>query len=458
MSLTGRVVVRSLAVMALVIGGVAALTYEMVRVSGRTDIDALLQDEATQLGSALDDQLSSAAGPGGTVSGPEAERAARQALALRPSGARHVSLVTVNGARLQSTGGPSRVATLMYGRDAPPTEPGTIRSLDTAAGPLRVLDATVLDEAGTGAATVTVAAPLAPATDTAATVLRGAAVAGAVALTGGGLVLWLVVRRTLRPVRDVSAAAKAISPADLTSRVPVPATEDEIAELATELNQMLARIEQGDISRRRYLAAISHEVRTPLAVAEGHLELLGTADAAIVRHELDRLRRVLEDLTAIVRGRDEIDVRRELVFLPDLFSAVQARSDALPHAAAVTVEPPPPDVLLGDQIRLEQCLANLIANAVEHNPPGTRARVSARGGDDDTIVLTVADDGPGIDPEVLADLFEPFATTRATGSSRTSGLGLAVVRALVDAQHGQVRIDSGPTGTTATITLPRATP
>lgn len=456
MSLTGRVVLRSLAVMALVIGGVAVLTYEMVRMSGRTDIDGLLQDEAVQVGAALDDQLAAAVGPDGVVSGPEAERAARQALANHPSGSRHVALVTVNGARLQSAGGPPRVATLMRGSDAPPSEPGAIRSHDATGGPVRVLDAAVLDRSGNGVATVTVAAPLTPATDTAATVLRGAALAGAIGLAGGGLVLWLVVRRTLRPVREVSAAAKAISPADLASRVPVPATADEIAELATELNQMLARIEQGDISRRRYLAAISHEVRTPLAVAEGHLELLGTADATIVRHELDRLRRVLEDLTDVARGRDEIDVRLELVFLPDLFTSVQARLDALPYADAVTVEPPPPDVLLGDQARLEQCLANLIANAVDHNPPGTQVTVSARSGDDD-IVLTVGDDGPGIDPELLPHLFEPFVNTRATGSSRTSGLGLAVVRALVDAQHGQVGIDSEPTGTTATITLPRAT-
>lgn len=458
MSLTGRVVLRSLAVMALVIGGVAALTYEMVRMSGRADVDSMLQDEAAQVGAALGDQLTAAVGPEGVASGPEAERAARQALAIHPSGSRHVSLVTVNGTRLQSAGGPSRVATLLRGSDAPPAEAGTIRSLDTGSGLVRVLDASVLDRSGADVATVTVAAPLDPATDTAATVLRGAALAGALGVAGGGVVLWLVVRRTLRPVRDVSAAAQAISPADLTSRVPVPATGDEIAELATELNQMLDRIEQGDISRRRYLAAISHEVRTPLAVAEGHLELLDGADAAVVRDELDRLRRVLEDLTDIARGRDEIDVRRELVFLPDLFTAVRARLDALPYAAAVTVEPPPPDVLLGDQARLEQCLAHLIANAVDHNPPDTRATVGARRGEDDTIVLTVADDGRGIEPELLAHLFEPFVNTRAIGSSRTSGLGLAVVRALVDAQHGRIGIDSGPAGTTATITLPRATP
>ncbi|MFC4563079.1 ATP-binding protein [Nocardiopsis mangrovi] len=455
MSLTGRVILRSLLVMALVIGGVAVLTYELVRVSGRADVDRLLREEAELLGDALADRLPSAAGLDGVVSGPEAERAARQALAVRPSGARHVSLVTVDGVRLQSAGGPARVAALMRGGDAPETQSG-LRTLDTGAGPLRVLDASVVDEAGTAVVVVTVAAPLDPSRDEAATVLLRAALAGGVGVLGGGVALWLVVRRTLHPVREVSAAAQAISPDDLTTRVPVPATRDEIAELATEINQMLARIEQSDTSRRRYLAAISHEVRTPLAVAEGHLELLGGPEAAVVRGELDRLRGVLEDLMAVARGGDEIDARREPVFLPDLFDAVRARAETPPHASAVTVDAPPPEVLLGDPARLEQCLANLISNAVDHNPAGTRARVAARGGDD-AVALTVADDGPGIDPDVLPHVFEPFVTTRTDGSGRIAGLGLAIVRSLVAAQGGTVGIDSGPSGTTVTITLPRAT-
>ncbi|MFJ9557264.1 ATP-binding protein [Nocardiopsis sp. NPDC101807] len=456
MSLTGRVVLRSLLVMALVIGGVALLTYELVRVSGLTDIDRLLREESALVGDALADQVPAAAGLDGVVSGPEAERAARQALAVRPSGARHVTLVTANGARLQSTGGPTRVAGLMRGGDAPAPEPGTIRTLDTDAGPVRVLDTAVADEAGDPLAVVTVVAPLDSTRDTAATVLLLSALAGGIGVVGGGVVLWLVVRRTLSPVREVSEAAKAISPSDLDTRVPVPATRDEIAELATEINQMLVRIEQADANRRRYLAAISHEVRTPLAVAEGHLELLGTADAAVVRAELDRLRRVLEDLMAVARGGDEIDVRVEAVFLPDLFHAVRARLDSLPYADAVTLEDPPPDVLLGDQSRLEQCLANLVANAVDHNPEGTRATVAAHG-EGESLVLTVTDDGPGVDPALLPHVFEPFVTSRDEGAGRISGLGLAVVSSLVRAQGGRVEIDSGPSGTGVAITLPRAT-
>ncbi|MFW5418458.1 HAMP domain-containing histidine kinase [Nocardiopsis sp. CNT-189] len=456
MSLGGRVLLRSLLVMLVVIGGVALLTYELVRVSGRGDVDRLLREEAGLIGTALGERLPAAAGLDGVVSGPEAERAVRQALAVHPSGARHVSLVTVDGVRLQSTGGPSPVAALMRGGGAPPAEPGTIRTLDTGAGPVRLLDTEVTDGSGTRVAVVTVAAPLDQTRDAAATVLLWAGLAGAVGVAGGGVLLWLVVRRTLRPVREVSSAAQAVSPTDLAARVPVPDTRDEIAELATELNQMLARIEEADADRRRYLAVISHEVRTPLAVAEGHLELLGGPEAAVVRTELDRLRRVLEDLMAVARGGDEIDARREPVFLPDLFDEVRARLEALPHASSVTVHDPPPEVLLGDQARLEQCLANLVDNAIAHNPPGTAAEVSARleGGE---VALAVSDDGPGIDREVLAHVFEPFVTTRSDGSGRIAGLGLAIVRSLVTAQGGRVGIDSGPGGTTVTALLPRAT-
>lgn len=456
MTLTNRVVVRLLAVMGLVLGGVVLLTYELVLISGRSEIDELLRSEAASLGRALDDELHQAAGRDGQVSTPEAERAARRALSISPSGTRHVALVSVDGRRLQSTGGPPRVAALMRGADAPATVPGSIRTVETAAGPVRVLDTAVRDRSDNEILTVTVVAPLDQVHDTAGTVLRRAAVASAVGVAVGGGLLWLVARRTLRPVHDVSAAASAISPADLTTRVPVPGTHDEIATLAAEINRMLDRIEEADTTRRRYLAAISHEVRTPLAVAEGHLELLDQPEAAIVRGELHRLRRVLDDMMAVARGHDEVDVRDDPIYLPDLFASVRERVRALPYAPAVTVSEPPHDVLIGDQARIEQCLANLIDNAVDHNPAGTSVTLAALTSATE-VILAVADDGPGIAASVESRVFEPFVTTRTTGSARTSGLGLPVVQALVEAQGGRVDLTSTPEGTTVTLVLRRAT-
>jgi two-component system, OmpR family, sensor kinase len=457
MSLTGRLVLRALLVMVLVVGGVTALTYELVLVSGRNDVDDLLRQESALLSDTLGGQLPVAAGLDGMVSGPEAERAARQALAIRPSGSRHVSLVHVNGVRLQSTGGPAKVAALMRGDDAPASEPGVARTVDTGIGQVRVLDTPVNDAADEKIAVLTVAAPLDAVHDTAATVLLVTALAGGIGVGSGGVALWLVVRRTLAPVREVSAAAKGISPTDLTTRVPVPGTADEIAELATEINRMLTRIEEADTGRRRYLAAVSHEVRTPLAIAEGHLELLGGPEAETVHAELERLRRVLEDLMAVARGGDGIDADRGPVFLPDLFDAVRARVGSLAFASSVVFHEPSPQVVLGDQARLEQCLMNLVSNAIDHNPPGVTVDVTTelRG---DTVALAVGDDGPGIGPELLPRVFEPFVTTRSNEAGGLVGLGLSIVRSLVEAQGGSVDIESGPGGSTVRVLLPLAKP
>jgi signal transduction histidine kinase len=120
------------------------------------------------------------------------------------------------------------------------------------------------------------------------------------------------------------------------------------------------------------------------------------------------------------------------------------------------VSAPPAVVVLADGARLEQCLINLVQNAVEHNPAGTSVRIGAVAAADD-VRLSVADDGNGIDPAVLPDVFEPFVTTRADRSGRPSGLGLAIVRSLVRAQGGEVTVETGQSGTAAHITLPAGT-
>jgi signal transduction histidine kinase len=341
-----------------------------------------------------------------------------------------------------------------------------MRTVDTTAGPIRVLDQVVTDGDGKPIAVITVLAPLDDARSTAAGVLRRAAVAGLIGITIGGAVLLLVVRRSLRPLREVSAAASGVSSSDLTARVPVPRSRDEVAELAGELNHMLERIEDGDRSRRQLLAAVSHEVRTPLTIAEGHLELLerlGPTDgedarrvAATVRGELGRLRRLLDDILMVARGGGSVEIDREPVFLPDLFAALGQRLGVRAGADRVEVGAAPPAVVLADGSRLEQCLLNLVDNALEHNAAGTSVRVGAETSGD-VVVLSVSDDGSGIDPALLPEVFEPFVTTRADRSGRPAGLGLAIVRSLIRAQGGDVTVDTGPSGTTVRLTLPAGT-
>jgi len=459
--LTTRIVVRALTVMALALGGVCLLTEELVRVSGRNDLDDLLREESAQLAASFTDGATDGAGLDRVLAEPEARNAARAALAVHPSGPRHVAVITLGESRLQATGGPPRVAALLRGTDAPATEPGRLRTVDTSVGAIRILDLALTDPSGAPLAVVTVAAPLDAVRDAANGALARSAAAAAVALVMGGAMLVWVVRRSLQPLRELSDAARAITPEDLTARVPVPDSGDEIQQLADELNEMLERIDADDRTRRRYLAAVSHEIRTPLTVAEGNLELIesGHVDpvpaAATVRHELDRMRRLLEDLLSVGRGGEEVAIRPGPIFLPDLFDALAARIEALGLAGRVRVEPAPPLAFTGDQARIEQCVSNLVHNAVDHNPPGTTVVVTARADRDrDTVVIEVVDTGGGIDPDLLPRVREPFVTSRPVGHQRASGLGLAVVDTLTRAQHGRLDLATGPTGTTATLTYP----
>src|SRR5690606_18651535 len=119
----------------------------------------------------------------------------------------------------------------------------------------------------------------------------------------------------------------------------------------------------------------------------------------------------------------------------------------------VELVPAPPGGVAAAQHRLAQSLLNLVTNAVTHTPDGTREVVDASVADD-RLAITVADDCPGFDPSMRAVAFEPLVRNRAVGSSAGRGLGLAIVRSLVEAERGTVERDSGPAGTRATITLP----
>jgi two-component system OmpR family sensor kinase len=459
MRLKVRIVLGALAVMTVVIAIVSVLTYELIRVSGREGVDRLLQRESAQLVAEFATAVRERRSPDGTIGESAMIQAARTALALRPSGTQHVAGIALADTRLQSAGGPAEVAVLLRSRSAPRPVPGRLRTVSSFGGPVRMLDVAVNGGSGERIAVITLLAPLDPSRDAAAAAFKRSIVAGGVALVLGAGLLTVVVRRSLRPLEDLTVAAGAITPDALDARVPVAAADDEVRQLATEINDMLQRIEEDDQARRRYLSAISHEIRTPLTVAEGHLELLADGRVELpvavgtVRQELDRLRRVLDDLLAVARGADEIDIRPGPIFLPDLFQAVQARISALGLSDRVRLEEPPNAAFTGDQARIEQSVSNLIANAIDHNPPRTLVTIAAQVVED-RVLLTVTDDGTGIDPTILPRVCEPFVTTRGTGDRRASGLGLAVVDSLTRAQHGTLAVETGPTGTVVSLGFP----
>jgi heavy metal sensor kinase len=292
----------------------------------------------------------------------------------------------------------------------------------------------------------------------------------ALALAGGGG--WLLTRAALRPVDRMTEQAGAIGADRLGDRVSVPDAADELTRLARTLNGMLARIEQGVVAQRRFVADASHELRTPLAVMRAELEVAlrdrgRAADAAEVldsaAEEVARMGKIIDDLLTLAhRDENRLELLLEPVDLGEVAARVAAQLRPLAERAGVQlgVDAPARAAVLADQTRLTQVVTNLVDNAVKYTGAGGSVRVRVWE-EADGAGLAVSDTGPGIAPEHLPKVFDRFyrldaARTRAGGGS---GLGLAICQELVEAHGGRIWADSVPgAGSTFTLALPLQPP
>lgn len=289
-----------------------------------------------------------------------------------------------------------------------------------------------------------------------------------------GVLGFLAVRSSLRRLVEVERTAEAIAAGDLGRRVPNADDRTEVGRLAGALNEMLAQIETAFAQRqaseaearaaadrmRRFVADASHELRTPLTSIRGFAELhrMGAVpDRAAedrvmsrIESEAKRMGLLVEDLLLLARLDQQRPLDRKPVDLSLLAAdAVHDASTVAPshHTRLELPEAGPAPVVLGDEARLRQVLANLVGNAYSHTPPGTsvtvRVAVTC-----DCAVLEVADDGPGMGAEDAARVFERFYRTdrsRARASGGT-GLGLSIVASLVAAHGGTVSVSTSPDG------------
>lgn len=266
-----------------------------------------------------------------------------------------------------------------------------------------------------------------------------------------------LVGRSLRSVDAIRARVADISATDLTERVPVPVHRDEIAALATTMNEMLARIEAGHSAQRRFVADASHELRSPMAtvisaleVADAHPQLLNhELVAATLLPEARRLQELMEDLLLLARADERALIcQRGEVDLDDLVAkeATRLRRDT---GLTVTTDLLPTRVL-GDAAALSRVLRNLGDNAARHAASRVELAVRATNG---AAVVAVADDGPGIPAAERLRVFDRFVrldSDRARSGGGT-GLGLAIVAEVVAAHGGSVRIDDRPGGGTIVV-------
>ena len=295
-----------------------------------------------------------------------------------------------------------------------------------------------------------------------------------VLLTVAALASWLV-RVGLRPLEGIGATAGAIAAGDLSRRVEPAEERTEVGRLGLALNAMLAQIEAAFDQRRRseerlrtFIADASHELRTPLTSIRGYAELFRRgADSrpedleksmARIEAEAARMGVLVDDLLLLARLDQGRPLERDPVDLTRVVGEAVDAARAIDPDRPVELEADGEVEVRGDGLRLRQVLDNLLENARVHTPPTTpiRVRVRADGADG---VLSVHDEGEGLDPEVASQVFERFFRGDPARSSSTggAGLGLSIVAAIVQAQGGSVRVvapEPDATGTTFEVRLP----
>jgi signal transduction histidine kinase len=292
-------------------------------------------------------------------------------------------------------------------------------------------------------------------------------IAGPLALLLATIAGYALAGLALRPVDSMRRRAAAISAETPGERLPVPSTGDEIERLGETLNEMLARLEAALERERDFVADAGHELRTPLALLRTELELAlrhgGTPEELRIAvrtssEEVDRLAQLAEDLLLIARSdRGRLPLRLEELDASELLGSVARRFEWRAQEAGrlLSFEDAAAGIqLLGDRIRLEQALGNLVENALRHG--GGEVRLSASAADG-TVELHVLDEGDGFSPDFLERAFERFTRSDQARSRGGAGLGLSIVRVIAEAHGGNAHAaNKDGSGVDVWISLPSA--
>ncbi len=331
--------------------------------------------------------------------------------------------------------------------------------LQTATAEVRYVAVPVNRRDGTPQGAFVVASSLTAEEEEVTDAVRLAAIVLVSVLLIASALAWAVAGRILAPLRLLTETARSITESDLTRRIPTTG-RDEIAELARTFNDMLDRLQGAFATQRSFVSDASHELRTPITIVRGHLELLGDdpqerrETVALVTDELDRMSRFVDDLLVLAKAERDDFLRvgqLELgAFTDELLDKAVALGRRRWRLAARGET-----TLVADRQRLTQAMMGLAQNAVQHTDEDAEIAIGTAV-DGDEAHLWVRDSGPGIPRSDQARIFERFA--RASGSRRRSegaGLGLSIVRAIAEAHGGRVELDSRPgAGATFTIVIP----
>jgi len=282
-----------------------------------------------------------------------------------------------------------------------------------------------------------------------------------VALVAVGLVGWFVAGRLLRPIRQLRAAASRITASDRNERIPVVG-HDDVSELTATVNDMLDRLDAALTGQRQLLDDVRHELKTPITIVRGHLELLDTANQAEVEStrslaidELDRMTGLVDDIESLAETQRAVPVRRQ-VDVADFTEEVFAKAAIIADHEWVLSSVAHASVAL-DPARITQAWLQLADNASKYSPAGSRIELgSSTDGTD--VEFWVADRGPGIPKDSQERIFERFGRVDTGRGIRGSGLGLPIVKAIAQAHGGRVSLVSTSSGSRFGILMPVTAP
>ncbi|GLB63658.1 two-component sensor histidine kinase [Dietzia sp. NCCP-2495] len=274
---------------------------------------------------------------------------------------------------------------------------------------------------------------------------------------------YVVAGQILAPVREVRTVAERIQENDLDGRVPVHG-RDDISQLAETFNAMLDRISAAYDTQRRFVDDAGHELRTPITVIRGHLETMSPDEEPAARaetmrlvdSELDRMSRIVTDLLTIAKSERPDFVKPRAVDAAELLLDIESQAQQLGDRQWELVEIAEGEATLDPQ-RITQAVLQLATNAVTHTEPGGRIRIGSRWVED-RLVVSVADDGPGVRAEDAQRIFRRFDRgTDGVPAASGAGLGLSIVTAIAAAHGGTVTLDSTPgEGATFAVDIPAA--
>ena len=270
---------------------------------------------------------------------------------------------------------------------------------------------------------------------------------------------WIVTGRLLQPVKELAKTARVINETDLESRIEVVGT-GELADLTITFNAMMDRLQGAFTTQRNFINDAGHELRTPITIMQGHLELMGddpieqAETVALVLDELDRMGRLVNDLILIVKSEHPDFLQLETLnvsdFCVDLFAKAQTLADRDWQLQVDTRAK-----IVADPQRLTGALLNLLHNAAQHTQVNDCIELGCRNRNAQ-VEFWVKDTGEGIPVAEQVRIFDRFARVQHTQRrSDGSGLGLAIVRAIVEAHGGRIGLSSQlGTGSVFTLTLP----